>query len=435
MFAYLQGGDRPQLRVRAVQETVMRATHIPVPSDHGHPSDGDHHHEEDFRLAYRRDLLLVDRGVGQGAFTPPDDAEELDAQQLAEALWAKDKSVAAGIGTTAEHLSRLLQGGRIAAYRVIRSRDPLELVQQFNERNDSARASLVLVTTITGHWTYAPGTPPTGTTLSTAAITDAVDQDKFVAVIDTGYSENSDFPDWLTARAQALEPIDAEPQGLPGPVRGHGAFVASLIAQLAQDTNIRVARVRNVSPSDVGTDGPKSADEKIRNGYGSDELQLYVAVSRLLSVINPETGQPYTWQALNLSLGSYTDDETSGLAIKAAMQLWNEGTNGAPVFAAAGNHEVGETTTERFIPAAYEPDFNICAIASCDADTGLSDFSNDAPTRALGRRLVGIRHDGNCWEWSGSSFATAVATASFLKGGQVPTGTTVPTPSQLPHTP
>ncbi len=410
----------------------MRAHNSPVPSDHGHPSGGGDHGEEDFRLAYRRDLLLVNKGAAPGNFTPPDDAGELDPLQLAELLWAKDKGDAVDIGTNAEHLDRLLQGGGIAAYRVSPSRDPRELAQDFNARNDSARASVVLVTTNTGHWTYAPGTPPTGTNLSAAEVDATVDPDKFVAVIDTGYSANGELPEWLTARAEALEPIDAEPPNLPGPVRGHGAFVASVIAQVAQDTNIRVARVGNVSPSDVGTDGA-SAGPKILDGFGSDELQLYVAVARLLSAIRPDTGQPYTWQSLNLSLGSYTDDETAGLAIKEAMRLWNDATNGAPVFAAAGNREVGDTTTERFIPAAYEPDFNICAIASCDADGGLSDFSNDAPTKALGRGLVGIRHDGKCWEWSGSSFATAVATASFLSSGQVPTGTTVPSPSELPH--
>ncbi|HEY3485152.1 MAG TPA: hypothetical protein VGK49_07200, partial [Ilumatobacteraceae bacterium] len=276
----------------------MRAHNSPVPSDHGHPSGGGDHGEEDFRLAYRRDLLLVNKGAAPGNFTPPDDAEELDPLQLAELLWAKDKGDAVDIGTNAEHLDRLLQGGGIAAYRVSPSRDPRELAQDFNARNDSARASLVLVTTITGHWTYAPGTPPTGTNLSAAEVDATVDPDKFVAVIDTGYSANGELPEWLTVRAEALEPIDAEPPNLPGPVRGHGAFVASVIAQVAQDTNIRVARVGNVSPSDVGTDGA-SAGPKILDGFGSDELQLYVAVARLLSAIRPDTGQPYTWQSLN----------------------------------------------------------------------------------------------------------------------------------------
>ena len=166
---------------------------------------------------------------------------------------------------------------------------------------------------------------------------DATSADLAVAVVDTGAARPGTLPAWLDTRADPVDArLDLESPALDPQVQGHGTFVASLIAQEAPQVHIVEARLSNVQDDSRAFWGelPKTA----ATGFVSDELQLYVAIARVLSV------RDIRYSALNLSLGSYAttaDPLRSGFGIRAAIDLWNRSTGDAPILAAAGNHEVG----------------------------------------------------------------------------------------------
>ncbi|HEY3484712.1 MAG TPA: hypothetical protein VGK49_04970, partial [Ilumatobacteraceae bacterium] len=63
------------------------------------------------------------------------------------------------------------------------------------------------------------------------------------------------------------------------------------------------------------------------------------------------------------------------------------------------------------------------------------DFSNPSLITALGRNLIGVRADGAWWGWSGTSFATAVATATFLNDQPVGPATSPLVPTLIQTVP
>jgi hypothetical protein len=371
-----------------------------VPSDH-----------ED--CLYRDDLVFV-RGA-EPADPPAELTGPLEVGDLAEVLGLDDPE-------DAERLGGLLESGQLAAYSVADGADPLELADLLEETED-LEASPVLLTTITGHWTFAPGAPPTdGVDAPAQDPGEGLDfnPEVFVAVVDTGYSEDEGTPAWLADRVDPLAARDAESGALPLEIVGHGKFVASVIAQEAPAVGVVVAAMRNLTADDTFYgDLPGLA----ASGFTTDEVQLYLAVGRLAGSSN--------FGALNLSLGSYQCPvlNDSGFAIREAVNLWNREA-GTPIVAAAGNHDpaVGPSSVP-FIPAAYASDSssNVFAVASIGASGSLSSFSNAADVTAIGENLIGVRIDGEWAAWSGSSFATAVVSAEIAKNGPLPTiPTTVP---------
>ena len=256
--------------------------------------------------------------------------------------------------------------------------------------------------------------------------------------MDTGYTTaNGEIPttEWLDARVQGVdESFDAELANIEH--AGHGKFVASIITQEDPNVEVRVARLGAIDLSVVPDD--------LENNFTTDELQLYIAIKRLLQL---DLEIPYS--ALNLSLGAYACEElgnddagdpvvaNSGLAIREAVQLWfsNFGDAPPPLLAAAGNHEPNDSSPlPPFLPAAYATDPNgpIYAVESVNAAGNTSGFSNPGPldpsganvaVGGLGERLIGIGVNNDWVYWSGTSFATALMTAQAVLNGGVPPST------------
>jgi hypothetical protein len=321
--------------------------------------------------------------------------------------------------------------------------DPLDLAVEL--KREGVDAAPVLLTTITGHYTFAPGAPP----IDDRSVQAPASPQRLtgqptatVGVVDTGYTEpKGDLHSWLAQRVAPVDPVlDADPVSNPADIKksliaGHGKFVASIIAQEAPTVDVVVAGMSDLGPDPFYGELPTIADK----GFTSDEIRLYIAVSRLLDA-KDESGRAIRFAALNLSLGSYICPELaeaasraqvgfgtgSGFAIEAAVKLWTA-RSGTPVVAAAGNHGPGVAQPGPFIPAAFAATAgsNVIPVASADCAGVLSDFSNDLPASAVGvkapgENLIGVRMDDRWSAWSGSSFATAVVSASLASTGAVP---------------
>jgi hypothetical protein len=256
--------------------------------------------------------------------------------------------------------------------------------------------------------TNDPGTAPSG----------ARDATGTVAVIDTGYSEVGESMQWLADRVEGVHStFDQEDAAtIPANIAGHGLFVSSVIVQEAPNTEVRVARLGRYDASLV--------PPGFENVFTTDELQLYIAISRLLRVPN------MTYSALNLSFGSYACDnlggapeDNSGLAIREAVDLWTSRQGEAPIVAAAGNHQrTNREPLPPFLPAAYDtgPNDLIYSVMSTDELGNVSDFSNSGMCGAWGERLIGVGATDSWVYWSGSSFATALLTAKGMLNGGTP---------------
>ncbi len=336
-----------------------------------------------------------------------------------------------GFGLADDDITRVLQlvgpTGSLTAFRVAPGDDPLQRANDLEERTDF-EASPVLLTTIGGHWKFAPGDEPTDRVTGPETEVPGVDVvAATVAVVDTGYDESADTPPWLADRVTALHDLvpsdkpwgDAEPprgqqliggvRTVPPGVEGHGKFVASIVVQQEPEVAIVAAGISNLTDdnfeNDLAGEMPQSAD-----GVTSDELQLYVAIARFV-----ESQGDY--DALNLSLGTYQcpDLDDSGFAMREAMRLWTRNYKAAPIVAAAGNHEVGHPSPTNFIPAAWARGRSLYGIASVDSSDQLSAFSNDARAASNGENLTGIRHDGEWATWSGTSFAAPIVSAHIAR--------------------
>lgn len=375
--------------------------------------------DDDPPALYRADLLLA-RGqlAVDGGFDSDGIAlTQLDAAELARAVGfaANDNQVPTEQVTSL--LQQLYDAEQLRAFQITDGTDPADAADRIAARNKRRAIELspVLLTTISGHWTFAPGrdaapsTEQGRTDWSTAPRPDVP-----VAVVDTGYSDDG-VPDWLVERADPIDvAIDRDPFPVPGKVGGHGAFVASVIAQEAPQSKITVARLSNVQGLDAFWG--KLPEPAASTGFVSDELQLYVTVARLVG-----TGEPFA--ALNLSLGSYgtkRDVLSSGFAIRGAVDLWRRVVK-TPIYAAAGNHDPDHPApTQPFLPAAYGPANGVFAVASTDGAGAPSDFSNGGGyVSAVGENLIGVRSDGAWWSWSGTSFATPIVTAAVVNGATV----------------
>ena len=148
---------------------------------------------------YRDDIVLVrgqnaDPGAGFGLGDRLDTAPEF-----------------AEFGLSAADIGRLLRlvgaSGSLTAFGVGAADDPLELANRLEETT-AFEASPVLLTTIGGHWKFAPGSPPTDRTTGPqppAGVDGPLDST--VAVVDTGYGESTDTPSWLADRVTALDDL------------------------------------------------------------------------------------------------------------------------------------------------------------------------------------------------------------------------------------
>lgn len=331
----------------------------------------------------------------------------------------------------------------IGVHEVVGDVDPLSVSVALREQGVSS--SPVHVMGYVSHWKYAPGTdalPLSGlpTPRTFTSIGEPSASGRTVAVIDTGVVDVDIARGGVGASTlvgvEPLSPADIEDPGLPPAVRGHGSFIGSLIRQADPSLSVLVASLDAVSAPVGGHDV-----RHVRRGAVTDELQLLVAVVRMTDHL---IANKVDTAALNLSLGTVgstggqdpREVDVSRLAwgVRTAIDYWNEapwpGGQAPPVVAAAGNHEIGVPLEPEapFLPAAY-PD--VYAVVATDVKGTPAPFTftgwpgDPTVVSAPGVNLVGARgvdetlvaSTDPLWAWGGTSFATALVSASTASTG------------------
>jgi len=246
-----------------------------------------------------------------------------------------------------------------------------------------------------------------------------------IAIVDSGLAPEEDIPAWLDQSVECERPQDTDILTQKHPV-SHGTFVASVIRRVAPDHRLSMASAR----PDPGY--MKSSEEHHISGGApqpTDELNVFGALVRLV-----ERHREDEVVALNLSLGAHKcpDGGSFLLAMRIALEFWLENFKGCGIFAAGGNSECEEP----LFPAAWE-DLGIQAVgaATDGGDTVVWRDGNDvipAPRRdwitdwAPGHEIEGLSGvtPDDVIQWSGSSFACAVATGAFVNNvNSTPVGT------------
>ncbi len=398
------------------ETTTTTATSTTTTTIHG---DHDHPFEDEPACVYRRDLLIstadLTARLGELGLAVPTrkDVTNLSPQAL-----------------------RGLNNAHIYPYAVVNGADPMTVAATLVAQGIAAGPVTMVMPA--GHWTFVGNHAAVDLPDQAPDVPGGLSKPAQVAVLDTGYSVGPGDPKWLVMRAKPASAVDGDQA--TGVLQGHGKFVASLIAQERPNTRITVAGLTPVDPALFTGDGSRPVPAGI--GFMSDELQVWMAMQRLLA-----TG--IAFDVLNLSVGAYGCPlSESALAFQAALISWYSTTAGHPVSAAAGNHEPGESAP-LFLPAqmartggpgsapAFQP--VLCTapvtcvpgalydVQSVDADGKQSVFSNSGHFSAIGENVVGVRlGTGKASIWSGSSFAAAVVSAHLAGGQPLSDGAVVP---------
>ena len=247
--------------------------------------------------------------------------------------------------------------------------------------------------------------------------------DRVIAVVDSGIVPDADLPGWMSGSSvESDRPIDTDALTLKHPV-GHGTFVASLIRRIAPDCAVSLASAR----PDPGYLESKDPNHK-EAPPPTDELNVLGAVLRLLRRHREDQKNV---RALNLSLGVHAcpkDGFEEFITMRTACKLWlDRFVDRAPILAAAGN----SPCPQPLYPAAFSRDEEFhgrirgVAAAREGAKGGEIKVWQDgteitAPERdwvtdaAPGCEIFGLsgQSPDHVIEWGGSSFATAVVSAS-----------------------
>jgi hypothetical protein len=315
------------------------------------------------------------------------------------------------------------------------------------------RAAPVHAVGMVGHYKLAPGTDPTssGTALSSVDADPQGPNFGYVAVVDSGIAaSNNGSPTWLFGPQNLLYVAsDIEPAST---VPSHGTFVAGLIRQIAPTHAVSITSARAVDQSRITTSPENDVIEVEANL--STELHVYEAIERMIA---RHTALEAPADILNLSLGAYTcdlaDDGTLRMAeddtiltLATGIQVWYD-TVGTDVFAAGGNetYEYNGTWVS-FWPAALSTVTGVGAVNQEGMEVAWQrDPAGDMEVDASGARpwisvttpgvdLLSLgTGGGDVYSWSGSSFATAVASAMSASGlSPGPAYTSVPNLAFVP---
>lgn len=259
-----------------------------------------------------------------------------------------------------------------------------------------------------------PGKVPEGTVLGPARD----GGDRVIAVVDTGISPVANLPDWIAASTiSGGDDLDVLADDDGG---SHGTFVTSVLRQIAPTHTVSIARASAIA-DDAGRAGERSPDHPEPDP--TTEFHVADAIHRL---IERHRGDNSRVEALNLSLGGPVVEGTTMVTVRSAIARWRETFPKAPIFAAAGNTDGAGPV----YPAAFGYVRGVSAAANGGAEVVWDGDGNPqspggdrwwVDDLAPGVDLVGLsgRAADHVISWSGSSFATAVATASFVNGGPV----------------
>lgn len=237
-----------------------------------------------------------------------------------------------------------------------------------------------------------------------------------IAVVDSGIVEEDHLPEWMSAPSVEAEDRDRE---VPDPQyrlpASHGTFVVSQLRRSAPEHAVWLARAR---PRELReAHGPRRAP------FPTTELDVVAALGRLKRRFQDSKREPV---ALNLSLGAHIDDPYEDdflLAVKLALASWRREFETCPIFAAGGNVEAIVDPNPVY-PGAFAEvvavgaldDFGVEVVWNSQGHLRDGSWRGWINQRAYGVDRVGL--SGNpalpVVRWSGSSFATAEATATSV---------------------
>lgn len=338
-------------------------------------------------------------------------------QQILQEVADRVGSGPAGVGAVQEALAEERDDGIAGLGRVLEHVDIIVV-----DRPDAAARALIrdrLVTASPVHalgfsWhraltATAPEPAPKGTSFDDV---DDPSGDRVIAVVDTGIADPAALPAWITA-GLSNDTIDIDLIDASQTV-SHGTFVAGLLRQIAPTHTVSMARAAGYGDEVVGAEDHPEPN-------ATTELHVAAAIHRL---VDRHYDEPDKVDALNLSVGGTSLGNLDMATIRSAVERWRENFPRAPVFAAAGN----TTSPRRVYPAALASVRGVAA-ANHDGDQIVWDGGNETDPIPAWRKWVsdvapgsgllglsGVSKD-DAIKWSGSSFATAVATACYVNGG------------------
>lgn len=244
---------------------------------------------------------------------------------------------------------------------------------------------------------------------------DMTDPQGWIAVIDSGLVAEDRRPHWM--RETHVEDFSLDPEVVEEPGASHGTFVTSVIRMVAPEFGVAFA----AAPPDSGGILAGSTVGEVSDPPTS-ELDVLGAVSRLILGL---AHRPGSVVALNLSLGAPRCGANDGflLTLKSALRLWriNFGVE-ATVFAAGGNANMAVPVYPAAFPGVRGVGAGIDGATQQqvwdDSGTGVTAnhrFWIDDVAPGLALLGAGGLDELDVVKWSGSSFSSAVAAASYAK--------------------
>lgn len=235
-----------------------------------------------------------------------------------------------------------------------------------------------------------------------------------IAVVDSGIVDPRLRPKWMQSPYVRHDRQDVEK--LDNASASHGTFVTSIIRQVAPDHVVSLA----AAPPDTNGVLVTSIEGGVVDPP-TTELDVLAALMRLT---DRHKANPSEVKALNLSLGAAADGPQDGflLTLRAALDYWRAHIGkSVPVFAAGGNAR----DLRPVYPGAFDCVHAVGAGAKGGKQTVWDQGSaQTAPPRnwisdvAPGVKIKGLSGKSTAdtvW-WSGSSFATAVASSLAARG-------------------
>lgn len=360
------------------------------------------HHDEVTQCHFIEDMVVVPLRDGDAA------RETLEQHGLEHTEWRDDEllELLEGLGTDdIEAIRSLLD--------VIRVADPHDASTLVRTRG-GVRAAPVHGLGHLSHFRVMSGDGPyeSGEKVEGESVDEAA---PVIAAIDSGIVDERDLPDWMTYPSVEAEDRDrADPDPRYRIPASHGTFVVSQLRRSAPTHSVWFARAQPRKLHSSAAQHPTAPNP-------TTELDVVAALARLTRRL---LESKRSVAALNLSLGAHADSPCEDdflLAVKVALAGWRRTLGDCPIFAAGGNVEAAVNANPVY-PAAFEAvaavgaldDYGVEVVWNAQGHTRDGSWRNWIDKRSFGVDRIGL--SGNpevpVVRWSGSSFATAEATAA-----------------------